>query len=146
MRRFLACFNLVKNVNLSKLLYGPIYHPPAPPVIQILVSEIQSEGRYSFSDRAHFGPLDIIRDILTFLYQDIHNFYSIFRVFKGSKKDKIVISCTRLYIDPTETLTGQARKRILTRNVRICRSPSLTLVLLNYRSPLPPINWHVPCL
>ena len=74
------------------------------------------------------------------LYQNLHNFYSIFRVLKGSKKDKNMMSCTRLYVEPTETLTDQGGKRILVRNGRIFWSRSPALVLLNYWPPLPPIN------
>ena len=117
--------------------------PPAPPVIQILVSEVQSYVRYSFSNRAHFWPLDIMWDVLAFLYQVIHHFYSSFRVLKGSKKDKNMLSCTRIYVDPTYTLTGQGRKGILVRNGLNCWSCSMALVILNYPSPLPPINWRV---
>ena len=125
MRHFLACYNLVKNSKIS---------PPASPFNQFLVSEVQSEGRYSFSNRAHFWPLDIIWDVLACLYQDLHNFYRIFRVLKSSKKYENIMSCTRIYVDPTEDLTGKGRKMILVRNSQSCWSHSPVLVLLNCHS------------
>ena len=50
-------------------------------VIQILPSEIQSEGRYYFSSGTKFWSWDLIWKILAILYQLLHNFY-----FKGLKK------------------------------------------------------------
>ena len=32
-----------------------------------------------------------------------------------------MMSCTRIYVEPTETLAGQGRKRILARNSQSCR-------------------------
>ena len=57
--------------------------------IQILASENNSGGRYSFSNRALFLPVDTIREVLDLLYQNLHNFYSVFKDLKSSKKEKI---------------------------------------------------------
>ena len=84
--------------------------PPLKYSIQILDPEDQSEGRYYFSNRARFWPGDTIRDVLSLLYQDLHNLYSIFFVQKDSKKDENMISWTRLSVESTDTLMGQARK------------------------------------
>ena len=49
----------------------------------------------------HFGPFCTRIYIISTAF---------FRVQKGSKKDKNMMSYTRLYVDPTETLMYQARK------------------------------------
>ena len=40
-----------------------------------------------------------------------------------------MISCTRIYVESTETRKGQRRKRVLVRNGQICRSHSSKLAL-----------------
>ena len=143
MRRFLACYNLFKN----RIIQNTFMDRDITPYLIChsnfsVISPVT--GEIFFSNWTHFWPLDILWDILAFVHQDLHNFYSIFRVFKVIKKDKNIMSCTRLYVHPTETLTGQGTKRIRARNVQSCRSCSPDLVLLKYWSPLSRINWSVP--
>ena len=56
------------------------------------------------------------------------------------QKDENIMSCTRLYVDPTETLTSQGRKMILVINGQSCRYCSIVLVFLKFHSPLPSTN------
>ena len=82
MRRFKAVYNLVKNLKI-KILLRAERSPPSSYAIQILASEDQSEGRYSFSNPAHFWPMDTIRDVLALLYQELQKFL---QHFLGSKQ------------------------------------------------------------
>ena len=54
------------------------------------------------------------------------------------------MSFTRLYVEPTKTLMVQGRKRIIVNHGQSCQSCSPDIVLLNWHSPLPLINWRVP--
>ena len=57
-------------------------------------------GEIFLLKNAHFGPRDILLDVLDLFYQDLHNFHSNFRVLKSSKQDENVMSFTRLYVEP----------------------------------------------
>ena len=50
------------------------------------------------------------------------------------------MSCTRLYVDPTETLTGKGMKMTLLRNGQSCQYRYPDLILLKSHSPLPTIR------
>ena len=56
----LICGGLTQKIESFKIPLQTKRSRPSPPVIQNLVSGVQSEERYSFSDRAHFWPLDMI--------------------------------------------------------------------------------------
>ena len=69
-----------------------------------------------------------------------------YRVLKGSKKDKNMISCTRLYVDTTYRYPDRSSKKKYprVRNGESCRSRSPALVHLKYHSLLPTINLRIP--
>ena len=90
MKHFKAVYNLVKNSFFS--LLRAERSPPWTSSIQIL----------PWIEYKMFWP---------FLYKNLHNFYSIFVGLKGSKKDENMMSCTRLYVESTETQLDKGRKR-----------------------------------
>ena len=81
--------------------------------IQIIASEVQSEGRYSFSICDHFWPRDKILFFLDLFVPWSTSFIQYFWGYKSSKNDEDAVLCTRLYIEPTEALVEQERNRIL---------------------------------
>ena len=83
--------------------------PPCPPAIQILVSEIQSEWRYSFSNRTLFWPEDTIISILALLYQDEKESINFLRSKKVEKYENMT-SYNRLYVLSTDILMSQRKK------------------------------------
>ena len=110
-RRFLAVYNLVQKKNKNPFTSGDI----TP--LHILYSNLSVRrpviGEIFLLKRVHFWSGDTIRDTLVLFYQDLHNFYSIFRILKSGKKDENIISCTRFYVDSTDTLMGQRRESII---------------------------------
>ena len=50
------------------------------------------------------------------------------------------MSCTKIYVQPTDTLTYQERKSILVSNIQSLRYCSLDVVLLNSHYPFPSIR------
>ena len=144
MRRFLACYNLVKN----SILQNPFTDQEITPQFH-LSFESQRQKSSQREDitsptASIFGPWTYYEMFWPFCTMTYIISTAFLSVLKSSKKDKNMMSCTRLYVDPTETLTGQGRKRILARNGQSSRYPSLDFVLLNYCSPLSLINSHVP--
>ena len=51
-----------------------------------------------------------LRNFAEHVYQDLHYFYGIFRVLKGSKKDGNMMSCNILYVKYKEDVIGQVKK------------------------------------
>ena len=144
MRSFLACYNLVKN---NRIFHHPCTDREITPCLTChsnfsVISLVRGEMLL-----LKLGPfLDPGHNMRSFglFYQNLHNFYSIFKVLKHQQKRKNMMWCIILHVETTETLLGQRRKAILVNNDRSCQSRFLDIILLNYWSPLPPINWRIP--
>ena len=72
--RFFGSNTLAKMTIWRTLLRADI-SPPWTYVIQILVSEFQSQLRCYFLKCTHFWPCNLIWDILATLHQLLHNLY-----------------------------------------------------------------------
>ena len=103
MRRFLAGCNLVKINKLGIYFYGPRDAPLGIFHYNISFISHQSKGIYYFSKMPKFGLGTYYETFWPFLYQNLHNFYSIFRVSKVAKRrkyDVVYYTLCRAYRDP----------------------------------------------
>ena len=113
MKYFLAGYNLSKNSKFSNFFLSQDTSP-----LDICHSNISIRSSVRGEifllklcpflaqehNMKHFGPF------CTSIYITSTVFL---RVYKSSKKDKNMMSCTRIYVEPTYSLVRQARKGIL---------------------------------
>ena len=92
---------------LTKYFYGPGDHSFGHPNLSALSS---TREELLLSQVHPFQPRKLIWGVLAILYQLLHNFYSISQGLKSSQHDENMMSCTRIYMDPTQDLMGQPRK------------------------------------
>ena len=108
----IAGYNLVNNSNSSIFFYGPRYHPLVHIPFKYYHQNSSQRGDIT-SQKWLFCPRDILWNVLALLYQDLPSFYRIFEGLKSSKKDKSMMSCTRIYVEPTDSMMIQESKRRL---------------------------------
>ena len=110
---FFNNFNLVKKLKLNKFSYGGrkylLVHLP----FKYQCQKSSQSGDIPSLTAPIFGLWTQCQPFWPFLYQDLHNFYSIFHHLQKQQKDENMMSCPRLYVESTETLMGQGRKKRL---------------------------------
>ena len=105
MRHFLVVYNLVQ-----KNFYGQRDHPLGHLPFKYHSPKTIHRGGISSQTTPIFGQGTQSETFWSY-YTIIHTISVEFLGYKSSKKDKNMISCTRLYVESTETLTDQGRKR-----------------------------------
>ena len=89
---------------------------PCPFTIQFLASKDQSDRKYTFSNAPLFPQGTKSEEFWPF-YIRIYTIYTAFFLSKKLQKYENMMSCTRLYVDYTDTLMCQARKMRLLSNL-----------------------------